>query len=188
MANAAKHRDNLVNTAIKLFRTKGYAATGLNDILSLSGAPKGSLYHYFPAGKEQLACECLEVAGNKVSITLKDLANNATSPEEFISEYCSLLSGWMHDSAFTEGCPITTVLLECAPNSPNITVSCEKIFNEWLRIIECFLKNKGRDDTEAEDYAEFILSAIEGALILARVQRSAMPLARTAKSLALLVS
>jgi hypothetical protein len=57
MANAAKHKDALVCTAMRLFRRQGYASTGLQQILSESGAPKGSLYHYFPGGKEGLACE-----------------------------------------------------------------------------------------------------------------------------------
>ena len=38
-----------------LFRRQGYAGTGLNDIVELSGAPKGSLYHYFPDGKASIA-------------------------------------------------------------------------------------------------------------------------------------
>ncbi len=54
MPNIAKHKDNIVVAAMSLFRRQGYASTGLNQILQESGAPKGSLYHYFPGGKEQL--------------------------------------------------------------------------------------------------------------------------------------
>jgi len=45
------NRSNYLNAAVTLFRRKGYAATGLNDILQQSHAPKGSLYHYFPRVK-----------------------------------------------------------------------------------------------------------------------------------------
>ena len=54
MANAAKHKDSLVRTAMRLFRRQGYASSGLQQILAESKAPRGSLYHYFPGGKEEL--------------------------------------------------------------------------------------------------------------------------------------
>ena len=54
MAHAAQNKDNLVHTAMRPFRQQGYATTDLQQVLSESGAPKGSLYHYFPDGKEAL--------------------------------------------------------------------------------------------------------------------------------------
>ena len=54
MGDAATSKDNLIRTAMRLFRRQGYASTGLQQIVAESGAPKGSLYHYFPAGKEAL--------------------------------------------------------------------------------------------------------------------------------------
>ena len=55
MARKAKHRQAIVDAAVALFRKQGYAATGLNEIVEASGAPKGSLYYYFPKGKASIA-------------------------------------------------------------------------------------------------------------------------------------
>ena len=55
MAPGQKHLEKLIGASIALFRRQGYAATGLAEILANSGAPKGSLYHYFPDGKEGMA-------------------------------------------------------------------------------------------------------------------------------------
>jgi TetR/AcrR family transcriptional repressor of lmrAB and yxaGH operons len=69
-----KHRQPIVNAAVTLFRQQGYAGTGLNDIVDASGAPKGSLYHYFPAGKATIAVAAVEEAGRRVAETMAKLA------------------------------------------------------------------------------------------------------------------
>jgi len=74
MANAQKHKENLVRTAMRLFRKQGYASTGLQQILADSGAPKGSLYHYFPGGKESLGEAAVAMAGRLIGEMLTDLA------------------------------------------------------------------------------------------------------------------
>ena len=55
MPAVPKHRQPIINAAVTLFRRQGFARTGLNDIVDVSGAPKGSLYHYFPDGKSSIA-------------------------------------------------------------------------------------------------------------------------------------
>jgi TetR/AcrR family transcriptional repressor of lmrAB and yxaGH operons len=65
MSAAAKHRDAIVQSAVALFRKQGYAGTGLSDILGASGAPKGSLYYYFPNGKISIGVAAIEFAGTR---------------------------------------------------------------------------------------------------------------------------
>ena len=72
MAATALHKESLIRTAMRLFRRQGYASTGLNQILAESGAPKGSLYHYFPGGKEELAVAAVTLAGSMVKQLLED--------------------------------------------------------------------------------------------------------------------
>ncbi|MGL1418954.1 TetR family transcriptional regulator, partial [Vibrio parahaemolyticus] len=59
-------RTRALETAERLFRTQGFAATGLTQILDESGSPKGSFYFHFPDGKQQLAREVLDIYGNRV--------------------------------------------------------------------------------------------------------------------------
>ena len=65
MANAARHREALVRTAMRLFRRQGFSGTGLQEILAESGAPKGSLYHYFPGGKEAIGAAARSATGTR---------------------------------------------------------------------------------------------------------------------------
>jgi len=64
MGKAAIHKASLVRAAMRLFRRQGFASTGLQQILSASGAPKGSLYHYFPNGKEALGAAAIELSAD----------------------------------------------------------------------------------------------------------------------------
>ena len=95
MANAAKHKDNLVRTAMRLFRRQGYASTGLQQILAESGAPKGSLYHYFPSGKEALGEAAVNLAGAMILEMLTEHAAQHREPKPFLRAYARTMAAWM---------------------------------------------------------------------------------------------
>lgn len=164
------HKANIIFAAITLFRRQGYAATGLQQILTQSGAPKGSLYHYFPGGKEQLAATAVRVAGTMVADTLTEIASEAVSFPDFLSRYLYMLAGWLEDSDFQDGCPIATVLLESVPGSELIADTGRSIIDDWLMIITGVLARDGLENPEQQ--ARGVLAAVEGGLMLARVQRS----------------
>src|SRR3954453_12156456 len=58
-------RERLLDSAVDLLQRQGYHGTGLNELLERSGAPRGSLYHYFPGGKEQMGAEAIARAGGR---------------------------------------------------------------------------------------------------------------------------
>ena len=184
MSRAALHRENLVRTAMRLFRRQGYAGTGLQQILAESRAPKGSLYHYFPGGKEELAVAALELAGHLISEELEKLAAKADNPAAFLSAYGNTLGRWMKEGGFASGSPITTVLLECAPHNEAVTAAGLKAHKDWIRIISGVYRKAGMKAADANEKAELAIAAFEGALILARVRQSAAPLHRVARHLA----
>lgn len=178
------HRDKLIQSAIRLFREKGYAASGLSEILKLSGAPKGSLYYYFPGGKEELAAAALESAGRVVADTLRTLAANAKTPADFVAGYCTLLAGWMEASNFKAGCPITTTILETVPQNARLARFARQVFSSWQAIIAAVYSDAGMDEKSAHERAGFVIAAIEGALIQSRVEASASPIHRVCKCMA----
>ncbi|MCA9793885.1 MAG: helix-turn-helix transcriptional regulator, partial [Candidatus Eremiobacteraeota bacterium] len=58
----AKGRTKMIEAAARLIHKQGYHATGLAEVVDKSGAPRGSIYHYFPRGKNQLVEEAIEAA------------------------------------------------------------------------------------------------------------------------------
>jgi TetR/AcrR family transcriptional regulator, lmrAB and yxaGH operons repressor len=184
MSAPPRHRGAIVRAAATLFRRNGYAATGINEIAEMSGAPKGSLYHYFPDGKDQIAEAAVRFAGAGVVATLDKLAQEHDTAAAMIRAYCKLLAGWMAKSGFRDGCPIATTLLEAAPQSAGMTAAGREAFAGWCAVIARALIRDGFSKKEAARLATLTVSSLEGALILARVEASARPIEDVAKALA----
>lgn len=184
MSAPPTQRDAIVRAAATLFRRNGFAATGINEIVKVSGAPKGSLYHYFPNGKDEIAVATVRFAGNALVATLEKLEQEHKSAAALIQAYCKLLAGWMAKSGFRDGCPITTTLLETAPQSADVAAAGREAFDGWRTVIARVLIRDGFGKAEAMRLATLAISALEGALILARIESNARPINDVAKSLA----
>jgi len=184
VSRKVNHKDGLVRSAMRLFRRQGYASTGLQQILALSGAPKGSLYHYFPAGKESIGEAAVELAGAQVAEMLERLARENRSPSTFVKAYCRQYADWMEESGFEAGCPIATTLLETAPHSERITAAGLSAVESWIRIIASVYERAGAPPRTAKQRAEFAIAALEGALVLARVTQSREPILNVGRSIA----
>jgi TetR/AcrR family transcriptional repressor of lmrAB and yxaGH operons len=187
MPAVPKHRGPIVDTAITLFRQQGYAGTGLNEIAELSGAPKGSLYHYFPNGKVTIAVAAVEEAGRRVVATMTQLAEQTRSTGDLLKAHARLLAGWMRKSEFRDGCPITTVLLELAPRERAVAEAGRLAYAARLGVINKKLMADGIPAVRAARLATLCVSALQGALIQARVERSGAPLEIAADELASLL-
>jgi TetR/AcrR family transcriptional repressor of lmrAB and yxaGH operons len=181
MAKAALHKENLVRAAMRLFRRQGYASTGLAQILDESGAPKGSLYHYFPNGKDALGEAAVGMAAGLVHEMLVGLAERHRDPHAFLRAYAKTMAGWMEESGFRSGCPIATTLLETAPASPRITAAGVRAVDGWIEVIAGVFERAGAERREARSRAQLVVAAMEGALILARIRQSPQPILDVAK-------
>lgn len=184
MARPALHRDTLVRTAMRLFRRQGYASTGLQQILSESAVPKGSLYHYFPGGKEALGEAAVILAGELVTELLQELAarHDGDAPA-FVAAYCRTMAGWMEESGFQSGCPIATTLLETVPQSPALTAAGAQVLDTWCEVIGGVFRSAGVPAADCRERAELLIAAVEGALLVARVRRSPDPIVNVAQAL-----
>ncbi len=170
MGAQPKHRNAIIDAAARLFRRQGYAATGILEIAERAGAPKGSLYHYFPGGKDQIAEAAVRFAGARVATTLRELADATPSAAELVKAYGARLEGWMAQSGFRDGCPITTTLLETAPQLEGPTAAGREAFAAWRGIIAAALVHDGASRAEARRLSTLVIAALEGAMILARVE------------------
>lgn len=177
MSKRTDTRDRVLRTAARLFRTQGYHATGLNQILAEGGAPKGSLYFHFPGGKEQLAVESLQLSGGE----FRDHLGQAGSLDEALQ----LLGKRLVESDFKDGCPIATVALDAAGESEQIRGACDDAYRSWETVIAGFLERQGIPDSSA--LAITVLAAIEGALLLARTRKDLTPLIQVGNHLNLLL-
>ncbi|MGD1934144.1 MAG: TetR/AcrR family transcriptional regulator [Candidatus Phaeomarinobacter sp.] len=183
MPRAAEHKDALIYAAAGLFRRRGYGASGLNDILAASGAPKGSLYHYFPEGKEQLAETTVKAGGITVARTLEELAASTKDSAAYLRGFAKLLIGWLEASDYEDGCPISTVLLEMAGESEKIRAQGHTAYDKWRQVTGDKFLADGLSRKAANALATHTLAAFEGAMMIARVEKKETAIKTTASLL-----
>jgi len=179
-------RTRMLEAAAQLFRVQGLHATGLAEVLEKSGAPRGSLYHYFPGGKEQLAVEALRNASHDIRDALEEFIGSGSSPEA-LRAYGRQSARRLVATDFAEGCPVGNTALEASVGSPALREVCDEAFREWEAVIAQGLVADGIDADQAAELATFILSTFEGALLVARARRDPSPLIDAGEHLAAIV-
>jgi AcrR family transcriptional regulator len=177
-------RDRILDTSAGLFRRQGAAATGLKEIVRESQAPWGSIYHYFPEGKEQLIAESLARTGERYAELMEGAFLGADSPAVGVLRYFNAAADNLVRSQFADGCPIGTVALEAANANERIRLVCTEVFATWQRTVADALSRAGIPWEQARDLANQFLVALEGALILSRAQRDETVLRRAGQVVA----
>ncbi|MCC7209162.1 MAG: TetR/AcrR family transcriptional regulator [Anaerolineae bacterium] len=169
-------REQIIEATCGLMERQGYHATGLSQIIKESGSPKGSLYYYFPGGKEELAAAALHHVGELVRTRIRASLDEHPDPVQAIPSFIHVLAGQVERSGYSAGGPITTVAMETASTSEPLREVCEQIYGSWQAAFQEKLVSGGFETSRAESLAAAILCAIEGGIILCRTRRSRGPL------------
>lgn len=172
-------RQRILDAAASLMQSQGFHATGLNQIIQESGAPKGSLYFHFPEGKEAIAVAALEQSGRMLTDMLQQLLAASPDVAQAIDAMWQFFSVALEASDFRKGCPIATVTLEAAGEHPAIQACSDAIYRQWQALISTRLRADGMGADLADARATALLALLEGALVLARARRSTEPLTQT---------
>lgn len=179
-------RDDIISTTCQLMETQGYHATGLNQILAESGAPKGSLYYYFPDGKEELAIEAIEQSSGNIAQRIRDVLATLDDPAEAVKAFFDALAGHVEASGFRQGGPITAIALEAASTNERLRAACTDAYDLWQKAFEDKLLQRF-GEVRAKRLAALIIATIEGAIILSRSERSTRPLQDAAREIEILL-
>jgi AcrR family transcriptional regulator len=176
----------MIRSAAMLFQEQGVERTSFTDVLAHSGAPRGSIYHHFPGGKAQLAEEATRYAGDFISAGLTAaLAEDdpAAAIKRFTDQWLRLL----RSSSFGAGCPIVAATLD-GDRSPGLRDAAGAAFTQWEDVLAEAIQRHGIKPARARSIATLAVAATEGAIVLARAQRSTKPLERVAGELEQIVA
>lgn len=185
MIKGEKTRQRMIGVTADLLRKQGYFATGLNQIIAHSHAPKGSLYFHFPGGKDELACSAIAHLGTAWrDHLLAALADRPADPAKDLALIADQLAAELERSGFANGCPVATVTLETAADHEPLRALSAAHFRELEAAIAARLIAGGVTRAAAPALATLILSSLEGALILARAYHDGAPLRQVATALA----
>jgi TetR/AcrR family transcriptional repressor of nem operon len=165
--------DRIVEAARYLFWEKGYAATGLAELLDRAAANSGSFYHFFES-KDALLRTVLESYVDLLEPhVLRPAWDAASGPLEFVFV---LLDGYRQrliDTDCRYGCPIGRLALELDPENTPAHALIAKNFTAWKKAVEACLRSAGLP--KPGELATFVLTVMEGAVMQARAYRSIEP-------------
>ena len=177
MSNA---REKILQTASELMEKQGYHGTGLNEIIQKSSAPKGSLYYYFPDGKEQLASEAILEAGRIVSERFRKQTAVEQNAAQAIRDFLYVIAKRMEETNFYTGSTMTMIAMETVAESQRINKACQEGYAMLIGAFKDKLLLGGMDESKASNMAEMIIAAVEGGIILSRTYHDANHLRRIA--------
>ncbi len=180
-------RERILYASAELFRRQGYSGTGLKQVLAQAQAPLGSLYHFFPGGKEELADEVLRTGGRFFLALYRSIAAAAPDLQSAVRDFFDGAGETLRVTDYADACPIATVAGEVASTHPVLREATADVFESWLEAIAQDAEQAGVEPGRARALALSILALLEGAFLLSRAQRQTEPMdAAGAAALALL--
>ena len=167
----------MVRGAVQLIRRKGVSGTGMREIVTEAGAPRGSLQHYFPGGKEELVSDALLWAGDVAARRIRRHVGEL-QPRTPSALLTYIVDDWRRDltiEQFSAGCPLVAAAADTAASSEPLRRVLRHAFDGWLKPLSESLAELGVPPERADNLAVVTIAALEGAIILARIRRDLTP-------------
>ena len=173
---AVPTRDRILEATAQLMRRKGYTATGLKEIVTVSQAPFGSVYHFFPEGKEQLGAEAIRVAGRQYNALVAGFFDGAPDVVDAVRDFFDTAAEVLRQTDYEDACPIATVALEVASTSETMREAAAEAFESWITDAVGYFEAAGIGVDRARELAVLAFMLLEGAFLLCRTWKSTEPM------------
>lgn len=164
-------RRKMIESAVTLLATRGLQGTAFSDVLARSGAPRGSIYHHFPEGKDELVDAAIELAGDRALRVLDAVQDSP--PKEVTRYFLDLWREVLVRSDLRAGCAVLAVTV--ATDSPDLLGHAARIFRAWRGRLADLYARGGMDADAAARLATTVVAASEGAVVVSRAERTLEP-------------
>lgn len=165
-----------MESAAELFSRQGFGATGIKAVLAAAAAPYGSLYHFFPGGKQELGAAALTHGGERYRELLESVypegADVVAATVDSFGRAAELLEG----TDYSYACPIATIALEVANSDELMRTAAADAFESWLEVLQQRFTAAGMGAEKARDVAVEVFCLIEGGVLLSRTTRTTVPM------------
>jgi AcrR family transcriptional regulator len=165
----------MVLSAVGLLRERGVDGVTLDAVLADSKAPRGSIYHHFPGGRNELVLTAGQAAAGYIAHLLDDLAKPG-DPVAMLERFAEFWKQSLIDTDYKAGCPVAGLAANTSEMSSELVLVAEDAFADWTRRLATAFEAAGFEATRARSLATMTLASVEGAVLLCRTSRSAQPL------------
>lgn len=176
---AGDTRHSMVVGAARLLAERGLQETSFSEVLQLTGAPRGSIYHHFPEGKDQLVAEALDLAGAHAIRLIE--RSEGRSPRDITGDFVAMWRSILVHSEFRAGCSVVAVTI--ATDSPSLLEHAANVFRAWRGRLAELLAGSGLDERSAARFAALLIASTEGAVVVSRAEQSLEPFDLVAEQL-----
>lgn len=177
----------MVASAALMLRERGVSGTSFARVIEDAEAPRGSIGHHFPGGKREMVADAVSWAGDAATAAMRHALERGDSAAEMFAMVCGFYRRALLDTEFAAGCPVGAVAQE-AHADPQLRAAVAAVFDQWRSTLSEAIAAGGRDREAAADLAELCISAVEGAIILCRVEGSTEPLDRVERQMVRLLA
>ena len=175
MGVATDTRARMITSAALLLREHGVAGTSIPKVLAHSNGPRGSVGHHFPGGRTELITEAITWAGGLVTEALTKMRSTGASGADVFAFICEFYMQQLTSTDYAAGCPVGAAAQE-AFDDPTIRPVIASVVDSWTGTLADALVAAGRTQADADDLALLCVCALEGAIMIARVQRTTRPI------------
>lgn len=164
-------RDRMVAGAVRLLAQRGLQATSFSSVLAETSAPRGSIYHHFPGGKEELVTAAIEATqAHALRLIDQDMGASAIEvTQSFLAAWRALLTY----TDFAAGCALVAVTV--AAETDGLRLRAAEAFRAWQEKLASALQAGGLDAATAAPTATLLLAATEGAVVICRAEHDMGP-------------
>lgn len=166
-------RDRMVITAARWLPQRGMAGINMVEVAREAQAPRGSVYHYFPGGRDQLLAEAVELAAHTGRRLIERTAASAGTPAEFVQGLFATGATWIDPATQSGGCPIAAAMFSAEVESPGLQQRSRDAMQAWRRAIHAAYTGQGVPAVAADELAACTLMAFHGAMLLAKADPAA---------------
>jgi TetR/AcrR family transcriptional regulator, lmrAB and yxaGH operons repressor len=175
MGRRSDTRQKMITAARELLREHGFHAMSFTDVLARSGASRGSIYHHFPAGKEEIAAAAAGDHARAQLTGIAELGQAAATPAELIGGYLDWAREGMLASGYGRGCGVAPLVVEVGADSAELAAASRRAFQSMIDGLAFQFIVLGVELTAARELAQAVIAAVEGALVTARALHSPEP-------------
>ncbi len=166
----------IIETATALFQQKGFKSVGLNEILKVCKITKGSLYHHFPNGKEELLIACLRSMNEAITDDMERIFSQHSTTLDATRALVAVLMDRFEKEGTITGYTFTSIVREMESLSEPVRNASNLLYRAILRICSDKLVEDGVSEENAYSTALMIVAAIEGGIVLCLAKNDTIPL------------
>jgi AcrR family transcriptional regulator len=178
-------RTNMLISAAEVMRERGAAGVTIDEVLTRSGAPRGSVYYHFPDGRNQILAEALRYAGDAMTADINAAVGRGA--KVLLRQFVEFWERMLADSDFNAGCPVVAAAIGSGDDEIRLAAEVRRIFADWRTALTSAFVADGFAESDADSLAVLSIASLEGAVVLCRSLRSSDPLQKVYEEVEFLV-